>query len=217
MITAKSDIGKLKSLMPKIRKKIMYAESEALNQTANIAARAQRAQAEKVFDRPTPYLLNGIFRPGGRMGFVGVFSRWNTLRAELIPGGPRGQFGVPGRRINDVVRLQAKGGTRTPQKRALPVPTLKMRKNKFGNLSRTAVRNLLAKEDHVQLGVRDGVAPGIYRRYKDGRLVMLVAWEPVTRYRSIYPYQRIADGVFSNNFTKQFTKAFESEMARLRR
>ena len=215
MITAKSDIGKVRSLIPKIRKKIMYAESEALNQTANIAARAQRAQAEKVFDRPTPFLLNGIFRPGGRLGFVGVFSRWNTLRAELIPGGPRGQFGVPGRRINDVVRLQAKGGTRTPQKRALPVPTLKMRKNKFGNLSRSAIRTLLGKPDHVQLGLKDGVQPGIYRRYRDGRLVMLVAWEPVTRYRSIYPYQRIADGVFSNNFTREFTKAFESEMARL--
>lgn len=217
MITAKSNIGKFKSLMPKIRKKMMYAESEALNQTANIAARAQRAQAEKVFDRPTPFLLNGIFRPGGRLGFVGVFSRWNTLRAELIPGGPRGQFGIPGRRINDVVRLQAKGGTRTPQKRALPVPTLKMRKNKFGNLSRSAIRTLLGKPDHIQLGLKDGVQPGIYRRYRDGRLVMLVAWEPVTRYRSIYPYQRIADGVFSNNFTREFTKAFESEMARLGR
>lgn len=216
MITAKSDIGKFKSLLPKIRKKMMYAESEALNQTANIAARAQRAQAEKVFDRPTPYLLNGIFKPGGKMGFVGVFSRWNTLRAELIPGGPRGQFGVPGRRINDVVRLQAMGGTRTPQKRALPVPTLKMRKNKYGNLSQTAVRNLLAKEDHVQLGIRDGVAPGIYRRYKDGRLVMMIAWEPVTQYRSIFPYHRIADGVFSNNFTKEFAKAFSSEMSRLK-
>jgi len=216
MITAKSDIGKFKSLLPKIRKKIMYAESEALNQTANIAARAQRAQAEKVFDRPTPFLLNGIFRPGGKMGFIGVFSRWNTLRAELIPGGPRGRFGVPGRRINDVVRLQAMGGTRTPQKRALPVPTLKMRKNKYGNLSQAAVRSLLNKKDHVQLGLRDGVAPGIYRRYRDGRLVMLIAWEPVTQYRNIFPYHRIADGVFSNNFTKELAKAFDSEMSRLK-
>lgn len=216
MITAKSDIGKFKSLLPKIRKKIMYAESEALNQTANIAARAQRAQAEKVFDRPTPFLLNGIFRPGGKMGFIGVFSRWNTLRAELIPGGPRGRFGVPGRRINDVVRLQAMGGTRTPQKRALPVPTLRMRKNKYGNLSQSAVRSLLNKKDHVQLGLRDGVAPGIYRRYRDGRLVMLIAWEPVTQYRNIFPYHRIADGVFSNNFTKEFAKAFDSEMSRLK-
>lgn len=213
MITAYSDIGKLKALMPKIRKKIMYAESEALNQTANIAAKAQRIQAEKTFDRPTPFVLNGIYKPGGRLGFVGVFSRWNTLRAELIPGGPRGQFSVPGLRVNAVVRLQSLGGTRTPMKRALPVPTLRARKNKFGNLPQSAIKNLLAKPDHVQLGIKDGVAPGIYRRYRDGRLVMVVAWEPQTRYRGIYPYHRIAEGVFGNNFTKQFAKAFDAEMA----
>lgn len=54
MIKATADIDRLIKLMPKIAKKVTYAESEALNQTANIAARAQRTQAESTFDRPTP-------------------------------------------------------------------------------------------------------------------------------------------------------------------
>lgn len=216
MIKASSDLTKLQKKLPKIRKKLMYAESEALNQTANIAAKAQRAQAARVFDRATPFLLNGIFNPRGKLGFIGIFSRFNTLRAELIPGAPRGQFRAGGERINKVIALQALGGTRTPPKRALPVPTLKARKNKFGNLSRTYIQTLLSKPNHVQLGLRDGVAPGIYRRERNGRLTMIVAWEPRTRYRSIFPYFQIAEGVFRNNFSKQFDKAFESEMSHIK-
>ena len=213
MIKASSDLTKLQKKLPKIRKKLMYAESEALNQTANIAAKAQRAQANKIFDRPTPFLLNGIFNPKGKLGFVGIFSRFNTLRAELIPGAPRGQFRAGGERINKVIALQALGGTRTPPKRALPVPTAKARRNKYGNLSRTYIKTLLAKDNHVQLGLREGVQPGIYRRESNGRLTLLVAWEPRAKYRSIFPYYQIAKGVFSNNFDKQFEKAFKKEMA----
>lgn len=216
MIKASSDLTKLQRKLPKIRRKLMFAESEALNQTANIAAKAQRAQADKIFDRPTPFLLNGIFNPRGKLGFVGIFSRFNTLRAELIPGAPRGQLKAGGKRINRVIALQAMGGTRTPPKRALPVPTAKARRNKFGNLSRTYIKTLLAKDNHVQLGLREGVQPGIYRRERNGRLSMLVAWEPRTKYRAIFPYYQIAKGVFSKNFDKQFEKAFKNEMAGIR-
>lgn len=213
MIKASSDLSKLQRNLPKIRKKLMYAESEALNQTANIAAKAQRAQADKIFDRPTPFLLNGIFNPRGKLGFIGIFSRFNTLRAELIPGAPRGQFRAGGERVNKVIALQAMGGIRTPPKRALPVPTAKARRNKYGNLSRTYIKTLLAKDNHVQLGLREGVQPGIYRRERNGRLSLLVAWEPRAKYRSIFPYYQIAKGVFTNNFDNQFKKAFENEMA----
>lgn len=216
MIKVSTDLSKLQKNLPKVRKKMMFAESEALNQTANIAAKAQRAQAQRVFDRPTPFLLNGIFNPRGKLGFVGVFSRYSTLFAELIPGAPRGRFRAGGKRINDVLALQVFGGTRTPPKRALPVPTLKARKNKYGNLSRTFIKNLLAKPNHFQLGERNGVQPGIYRRERDGRLTMVVAWEPRTQYRALFPYYQIANGVFKNNFAKQFEKSFAAEMKGLK-
>jgi len=217
MIKVSTDLSKLQKNLPKVRKKMMFAESEALNQTANIAAKAQRAQAQKVFDRPTPFLLNGIFNPRGKLGFVGVFSRYNTLVAELIPGAPRGQFRVGGERINKTLNLQIRGGTRTPQKRALPIPTERARRNKYGNLSRTYIKTLLAKENHVQLGLREGVQPGIYRRERNGTLTMLVAWEPSARYRrGLFPYFLIAKGVFAKNFDKQFEKAFQREMKGIR-
>ena len=216
MIKASSDLTKLQKKLPKIRKKLMYAESEALNQTANIAAKAQRAQADKIFDRPTPFLLNGIFNPRGKLGFVGIFSRFNTLRAELIPGARGGRFGAAGRRINEVVRMQAFGGTRTPLKRALPVPTRNARTNKYGNIPNNHIKGLLQRKNHVELGPRQGLPAGIYRREPGGRLTLLIAWEPSAQYRAIFPYYRIAEGAFENNFDKQFEKAFQREMQGIR-
>jgi len=216
MIKVSNNIGDVQRRLQKVHKKTIFAESEALNQTAKVVAKAQRDSAVRSFDRPTPYLLNGIYNPKSKLGFVGVFSRYNTLRAELIPGAPRGRFTDGGKRVNRTLGYQVDGGIRTPDKRALIVPTLKARKNKFGNLSRRYVQNLLAKPNHVQLGRRDGVEPGIYRRTSRGKLTMLVAYEPQARYSPRFPYYRVASSVFAKQFDSQFAKAFEEEMKGLK-
>lgn len=216
MLTAATNIDKVQKAFAKAHKKTLFAESEALNQTAKKAAAAQRAEAQKAFDRPTPFLLNGIYKPGGALGFVGIFSRYSTLKAALIPGAPRGKFSEAGLRINTTLALQADGGVRTPSKRALVVPTAKSRKNKYGNLSRTYIKTLLAKPNHVSLGPAQGLPAGIYRRGKGGKLDMLVAWEPQARYTPRYRYYQVAQQVFSKEFRREFSKAFEAEMKNLK-
>ena len=211
MIKVRSDIKRMKGLLPKVRKKLMYAESEALNQTANIAAKAQRAQAPKVFDRPTPFFLNGIFNPKGKLGFVGRFSRWNTLRAEIIPGARGGQFKEAGRRINKTMLLQAEGGSRTPLKRKIPKPTEHARLNRYGNMPRGYVQRLLSSPDHVQLGENQGVKPGIYQRNRDGTLTIKIAYEDMIKHKPLFPFHRIARGVFDNNFKRELDRAIEKE------
>jgi len=215
MINAKTNIGEVQRKLQKAHKKTLFAESEALNMTAKKVASAQRAEANKVFDRPTPYTLNAMFSQNTKLGFVGVFSKYNTLQVELIPGANRGKFTGGGRRVNDLLSLQIDGGIRTPQKTALVVPTLKARKNKFGNLGRRYVKTLLSREGHVQLGRRDGVQPGIYRRSKRGKLTMLVAYEPRAQYRARFGYYRVAQSVFGREFNREFDKAFKAEMANL--
>lgn len=217
MIKSKTNIEEVQRKLKKAHKKTLFAESEALNMTAKKVASAQRSEATKSFDRPTPYLLNAVFNPNTKLGFTGIFSRYNTLRVELIPGAPRGKFSEGGRRVNAALSLQIRGGIRTPNKTALVVPTPRARLNKYGNLSRRYVQNLLAREDHVQLGRRDGVQPGIYRRSKRGKLTMLVAYEPRARYqRGRYRYFQVAQSVFARDFQREFDKAFEEEMRNLR-
>lgn len=216
MINATSNLDEVQKRLQKAHKKTLFAESEALNATAKKVASAQRSEAGKVFDSPTPYLLNGIYNPNTKLGFQGVFSKYTTLQVELIPGAPRGKFNEGGRRVNKTLFFQVDGGVRTPEKTALVVPTLKARKNKYGNLSRRYVQNLLSKQDHVQLGRRDGVSPGMYRRSKRGKLTMLVAYEPRATYTPRFGYYRVAQAVFAREFQREFDKAFEAEMANLK-
>jgi len=216
MIKAKTNIDEVQRKLQKAHKKTLFAESEALNMTAKKVASAQRQAANTSFDRPTPYLLNAIFNPNTKLGFTGIFSRYNTLRVELIPGAPRGKFNDGGRRVNKTLFFQVDGGVRTPDKTALVIPAPRARKNKYGNLSRRYVQNLLSKQDHVQLGRRDGVSPGIYRRSKRGKLTMLVAYEPRAAYTPRFGYYRVAQSVFGREFQREFDKAFEAEMANLK-
>lgn len=212
MIRATSNIDSVQRKVNRIAKKMRFAESEAINQSAKFAARAQRNEAKQKFDRPTPYLLNGIFNPKTKLGFVGIFSRYSTLEAELIPGGPRGSFREGGKRINDALRLQTIGGVRTPDRRSLVIPVRATAKNKYGNLPRGKIKKLLAKPNTVQLGRREGLPPGIYERGKGGRLRMLVAYEERAQYRPAIDYYRTGQQAFRRVFKKQLDRAIAQEM-----
>lgn len=215
MFTARSNIDEVQRRIQKIAKKTKFAESEAINQSAKFAAMTQRSRARAAFDRPTPFLLNGIYNPKTKLGFVGVFSRFSTLEAQLIPGAPRGNFREGGRRINEVLFRQAFGGQRTPDKRALVVPVSPQAKNKYGNLPGGKIKKLLARPDAVQLGARDGLPPGIYRRLRGGRLKMLVAYEPSATYQRRFDYFGVGNKAFRKVFKKQFDRALAEEMKRL--
>lgn len=215
MISASSNIDAVQKKIARAAKKLKFAESEAINQSAKFAARAQRNEAARKFDKATPFLLNGIYNPKTKLGFIGTFSRASTLEAQLIPGGPRGSFREPGKRINNTLRLQAIGGVRTPDKRALVVPVSPQSKNKYGNLPRGKIKKLLATPGVVQLGNREGVPAGIYKRLKGGRLKMLVAYEPRARYSPIFDYYRTGRRAFSKVIDAQTNRAIKAEMANL--
>lgn len=215
MLTVTTNLDEIQKRIAKVHKKTLFAESEALNQTAKLAAKEQREEAQKKFDRPTPYLLNGIFKSSTKLGFIGVFSKYTTLRAELIPGGPRGRFNEGGRRINNVLYYQTEGGVRTPQRKALLVPTKKARLNRYGNMSKNYIKGLVARPDHVSLGREQGLPPGIYKKNKNRTLSLVVAYEPQARYIGGFKYYDIANRVMRTRFQKNFDKAFEEEMKNL--
>lgn len=212
MLNVTSNIDAVQKTMQRVSKKMRYAESEAINQSAKIAARAQRAEAEQKLDRPTPYVLNGIYNPKTKLGFVGVFSKFSTLEAQLIPGGPRGSFREGGARINRALVYQVDGGIRGPKATAIVVPVARSVINRYGNLPRGKIKSLLGRSDTVQIGAREGVPPGIYQRLKGGGLRFLVAYEPRVSYRKKLNYYTTGTRAFSVQLKPQFLKAFEAEM-----
>lgn len=216
MIKATSNVGAVRGTLRKLEKKLIFTESETLNQTAKLAAKAQRAEAVRVFDRPTTYLQMALFNPRKKLGFTGIPSKFNTLRVEIIPGGPGGRFRATGHRVQEVLRLEVLGGTKNPTKRAIPVPVSgNARYNKFGGIPRSYIKNLLAKSDHVSLGPNQGLPPGIYKRLGRGKLKMIVAWEPRAQYAPVFRFHQVAEGVADREFQKVFRREFRREMKEL--
>jgi len=214
-ITVRSNLRKFtRNLPPFLKRQVPFATSVALNETAKKAAKAQRAQARRIFDRPTPFLLNGIYSPRGRGSFRGRRATKRDLSAVLIPGlKGRNRFDDASARINEVIRIQTEGGTRLPKKRALVVPTSSARLNKYGNLTRNRVQTLLARSDVFSAGRAQGLPPGIYQRNRGGGLKMLIAYEPDASYSKTFPYYRIAKGVVRSQFDKEFRKAFKKAVS----
>lgn len=205
ILSIKDNISSVAANLRKIRNnQLPFAISEAVNMTANDIAKQQRALAQRVFDRPTPFLLNGIF--AGR-SFKGIRAKKFAPTALLVPGSRFGRLNEAGRRVNQVIHRQTYGGIRTPSRTAIVVPTRKASVNRYGNLRNQAVKKLLNQKNVVVLGDREGFKPGIFRRRGD-RLEFLVAFEKFTKYQKRFPYFEIAEATARNVAKSNFRVAY---------
>ncbi len=199
------------------KKQMPFATSVAINKTADKAAKAARILAKQTFDRPKPFLLNGIYARQGRFKFKGQLSSKRRLFAVIAPGATRSlSFGKAGRRVNQVLLKEAEGGILRPSGRMLPVPTQHMRRSKYGGLTRNAVSNLLSKANVFQLGPRDGVKPGIYQRDRSGNLKMMIAWEKTVTYRPIYRFYSVVGNTVKSHMGREYQKAMKHAIATAR-
>ena len=102
-----------------------------------------------------------------------------------------------------------------PEGRALVIPVASSVKNRYGNLTRGKIKKLLGGVGVFQLGRREGVAPGIYRRLKGGQLQMLVAYEEQATYKRRINYYETGQAAFRRVVKRNFDRAFAEEMKRL--
>lgn len=180
MLDISADFRELERALADVpQKQLPFAMMMALNDTAKDVKLAEERQMARVFDRPTPYTQRGVY--------VRRASK-SSLTTQI--GMKRVQAGY--------LRLQAKGGVRRPKRRALVIGT-GLRRNKYGNLPRGAVKRAEAKGNTFVASRRSGrgghLAPGLYQR--SGRrggsgLKMLVAFEPRAAYRKRFDFQATA-------------------------
>lgn len=143
---------------------------------------------ERAFDRPTPFTKRGVAIRAAtkRRREARVFMK--NKQAEYL-------------------RLQAKGGTRRPKRRALVVPS-STRRNKYGNIPRGQVKRLLARSDTFSGEVR-GTA-GIWQRMKSGRLKLLIAYATAAQYRKRFDFGREVHKLAERHAERSFARAFFS-------
>ena len=125
----------------------------------------------------------------------------------------------------DYMKFMVFGGTRFPAKRALAIPTKHANKhlNSFGNFRKGAINTLLSDKSKYFKGTPKGSrfdSEGVWERYgrktkKGGQKIrMLVAFEKEAKYKSLFPFEKIATSYvaskkhgFEPKFGKHLAKA----------
>ena len=189
------------------KKQIPFATSKALNDVAFDARSYVQKSLPRRLDRPTKGIISSVQVQKSKkknlvatVGFAGLgfkSTKWSESPAEIM-------------------RRHIKGGTRTPQGKAIPVPIARnLKLNKFGNMPRTKIKTLLSKPDKYFSGQPKGRDAGIYERtkrtkQKPGKLRMLISWEPRTQYQGgRFPLKKIVELAVKNKYRKRFDAALK--------
>lgn len=176
------------------REQLPFALSVGINDTLNDVKEAEQRLLDVRLDKPTPFTKRGIaVKRSSKRSLSGrVF--FKPVQAAYLQ------------------KLE-EGGTRYPRGRAIPVP-VNQRTNKYGNMSRGAIRRLLANPRNFS-GTVKGVA-GIWQRprRKGAGPKLLIAYERKATYRRQLFFgrdaKRVASGRLLSNLRKGMQRAIRT-------
>jgi len=193
-ISIRDDLKKLTRDLTRLQKKqIPFAASVAINETAENAQAALKAQAQKKLDRPTKQTINA-FR-------VGRKSNKNNLTRNV--------FILPWAAA--YLRYQIDGGTRVVLGKGTGVP-VNARLNKFGNIP--GRKKGLVKGKKQFIATINGIT-GVWQRHgRKGKFIKLIAaFETKVNYTKRLNFYKIVNGVVTNRFNKNMNKALKRALS----
>lgn len=173
------------------RKQMPFAASVALNRTAwDLKKKGLDPAIDKEIDNPTPFTKKAVRVKNSTKHRLVAFVYLSPLQAKYL---------------GFIVR----GGIRRPNKRAILFP-VKQKTNKYGNMPRRAVANLM-KNPKVFSGIPHGrTTPGIYKRLgPKGRkkLHLMVSYQKRARYEKQFHFYEISERQAKKSFKKNMLEA----------
>lgn len=172
-----------------VDRQMPFALATALTATARDVEKNVNKRIERGFDRPTAFTKRAVFvKPATKSRFEASVGIKDRQAAYL--------------------GIQETGGTRTPQGRALVLPSA-ARVNRYGNIPRGAVARALSRADTFSGTVR-GVS-GIWQRVRSRggpKLKLLYAYEPSASYTPRFNFAGTAAKTAEARFETQFWRAF---------
>lgn len=187
MISVKSNIKELSKQVKGFADQIPFATSRALNATAFHARMEAIKQLHRDIDRPTPYTVGG-FR------YQNSNKRNLTAAVYIMPS--RWEY----------LQYQVSGGTRKAKNRVIAVAA-GVKRNKYGNPSRGALKRMLTRKDTFSGNVR-GVS-GIWQRTKTG-IKLIYSYQDSVSYKSgRYRYKESIENTVKKQFNTHFNKSIK--------
>ena len=208
------------------RKQIPFATSKELNDVAFDARLFIQKSLPRKLDRPTKGITSSVQVEKSKkknlvaiVGFAGLgfrATKWSESPAKIM-------------------RRHIEGGIRSPKGSHHRIPSNTkgggMKLNKFGNIAgkKTKLQKMLGNRDQFFSGVPKGdysqKDAGIWERTPrnskratgtrakkwkaTGKIVQRKAFEPFTRYKSIYPFRKIVELTIRNKYHKRFEAALK--------
>ncbi len=188
LIKVKDDIKQLTKSLIIFRDQIPFATSKAINNTAFLAKINAAKRMESDLNNPKPFTVSGIkYKRSNKRNLTAIMFIDNTRYKYL--------------------KWMINGGRATPDGKAFAIGR-NIKRNKYGNTARNAVKNMLARDDTFS-GVINGTA-GIWQRIgnKKRRLKLLFIYAPSRRFTKQYKWSESIQRTVKLEFGKQFTKAF---------
>lgn len=193
-----------KQLSRRQQRQIPFATSLALN---DLAFNISRKEMPKFADR--------IFQGGAvsftKRGFKFIKSNKRKGSANYLTA-----FVFIDKLQGAYMKFQVDGGTRLPKRKAILVPTNKLRLNKFGNITRSTRARIINDKTKYFKGIPKGrfgeANEGIWERTGDNKGIRMVAkYTDRANYRKKFPFPEIVDRLV-NNRRKGFRSRFESRL-----
>jgi hypothetical protein len=201
MLTITSDVARAEArFRAMVDRQMPFALSQALNDTGFKVREALGLQMQDDFDRPTPFTLRA---------FEVKRATKSTLEARVQARPVQAPY----------LALQAEGGSRRPERRALVVPGA-VKLNKYGNLPRGALKRLLGRPDVFATSTRSPrtshLAPGIYQRANRMRLKLLISFEDEAQYAPLFDFENAAQAAAMKEIGPAFARRLEAALASAR-
>ena len=189
-ITVRADTKKLtKHLWGIQRKQIPFATSVALNNVGKDVIKGESKEMKKVFDRPKP------FTSGPRAMYM---KRSNKRNLVTTVG------------LKDIqaeyLKHQIVGGTRRPKRKAIAIPTQRIKLNRYGNMARKKINQMLS-QPHLYRSMEINGTAGIWRVYKRAPPKLMVMWKKAARYKPIFNFQKTAEKTIKRVYRRRFNIA----------
>lgn len=199
----KADIKEVTRYLDNVqRKQVPFALARALTQTAWDTSKAEAAELDRIFDRPTPFTKRAFT----------VRKATKTSPTATILLKPKQA---------DYLHYQITGGLRLPERRAIPIP-VKARTNRYGNRSRGLIDRLLRREDTFsgqpkgQPEANEGIyqRPRRIKRGKAGQLRLMIGYRKRAAYRPLWQFHknlaRHAARIFPEKFRASLINALRT-------
>lgn len=195
MITVISNINKFRRDMAAQQKKFDRVLTKTVNRTALGARKDLIEELPKKLDRPTPFTQKAFLVKQSK-----VVKRPSAviLTKDIQEG---------------YLQYAVFGGERKPKGKSIPVPFENLKLNKYGNMPRRKIKNLLTKKKNFR-GVVKGIY-GIWQRIGGKRnrgVKLLVGFEPKTQYGVSFDFFEIVEDSVAKRWERNYSKAFRQIM-----